>query len=205
MIRVLHVSDCEFSPWEPCYHEMRLAHDDDSAMFGREDGEPARLQPLGRLLELQSTSRDLTDWQSIEALSFRMKWEVAFFELRATVEFVAEFQPCRVKAHASDSRRLHLLWDPSAKARRRRGHVHEWSSLAEQPTDDEGEDGGPNEDEDEEGGDETQEGEGAVDEEIEEGEDDEKHEGKSCSDEETSSSSSSSSSTSSLCTPPWRR
>lgn len=128
----MHIADCIFSPFMPGYHELCVA--DAAPVYMRRDGVDPSLLAVedDASFELTSCFREHTDWEVVQGLSRFSKWEVAFFLVETSMEFVGLMQPMRLRV-SCDDKKLHLLWNPAARLGRRpavRGGISAWASLA---------------------------------------------------------------------------
>ena len=92
----------------PGYHELCVA--DAAPGYMRRDGFDPSLLAVedDASLELTSCFREHTDWEVVQGLSRFSKWEVAFFLVETSMEFVGLMQPMRLRV-SCDDKKLHLL------------------------------------------------------------------------------------------------
>ncbi|CAK0794156.1 unnamed protein product, partial [Prorocentrum cordatum] len=132
-VHCMVVGDLLLKPFDIFWGAIGGRNVDLASFIARDADSPSMHAAVDVAIPLQYQYEGYLSWDVVKLLDLSMKWEVAFFEAHFS-GVTGAFRPCCASAVQRGDRRLHLLWDPLRKRKKRQrlhSELSDWLAIAD--------------------------------------------------------------------------
>ena len=130
-VKFLHVADLSLSPYYLFYHELQARSGPAFVQHLRRDGAAAERLVINDRISLITADREYDHYEVSHLFDRSMRWEAVLLEEVTSEAIEGHWVPDGMEVAALPGNRLHSIWDPTAKPRKRKDKEidDDWKQL----------------------------------------------------------------------------